>query len=403
MQLLDRRTCADENIEDLTPSDVFDVRIPALSRANGHLVAEAASQLGAPPLTVECGDEAWSLVVDEGGSVAVRPGSVDGALVVRFSPAELSSWAQNQRSLNSFLVTGADWVRPGDERSTSIWDSLLLTLLYGWPTVGSVEFADRHGAPLDLDRCFTPDDDPDDVAHFLREAGFLHLRGWVDPEAMAAISADMDRERPTYVEGDGRSWWAEVAGGERVCVRMQEWLARSPATAAMVGSERWRQLRDTIAHGERFEDEPVGGRSIEALIKPIGVVSGPSDLTFHRDCHLGRHAYSCAGATVGVSVTGSDERNGQLRVVPGSHRIAMPVQIAMHEPFLAIQALTTEVGDLTVHLSCTLHEATPPRIAERRVLYTGFGLAPRPGSGRRADGELAAIREQVTDILRDRR
>ena len=60
----------------------------------------------------------------------------------------------------------------------------MLSLLYAWPTVGEVDFVDRHGAPLDLDRCFTPDDDPADVAHFVREAGFLHFRGWAEPELM---------------------------------------------------------------------------------------------------------------------------------------------------------------------------------------------------------------------------
>jgi hypothetical protein len=400
MDVLDRRTCADDDIAPLTARAVFEERFTALSRANGQLVADAARQLGTRALTVECGDEVWSMLV-EGQDLHIRPGSARGALVVRFTPDELSSWAQHQRSLNSFLLTGTDWYRGGDERDISLWDSLLLTLLYGWPTVGEVDFVDRHGAPLDLDRCFTPDDDPDEVAHFLREAGFLHLRGWVDPGAMAEISADMDRERPGYVEGDGRSWWAEVEGGDRVCVRMQEWAERSPATAAMLRSDRWEQLRDTLAAGERFEPAPVGGRRIEALVKPLRVVSGPSDLTFHRDCYLGRHAYDCAGVTVGVSVTASSEANGQLRVIPGSHRVAMPVHIAMHEPFLPVRALTTEVGDLTVHLSCTLHEATPPVVSERRVLYTGFGLEARP-SRAGAAAHLSELREQVTDILRDR-
>ena len=106
---------------------------------------------------------------------------------------------------------------------------------------------------------------------------------------------------------------------------------------------------------------------------------------------------------MGISVTPSGEDNGQLRIVPGSHRIAMPVQIAMHEPFLPVKALATEAGDLTVHLSCTLHEATAPKVSERRVLYAGFGLGPRSTrTDTKGGADLAALREQVTDILRDR-
>ncbi|MEE2769274.1 MAG: hypothetical protein VX833_08680, partial [Actinomycetota bacterium] len=36
--------------------------------------------------------------------------------------------------------------------------------------------------------------------------------------------------------------------------------------------------------------------------------------------------------------------------------------------------LPTDTGDVTVHLSCTLHMSHPPIASERRVLYTGFAL-----------------------------
>jgi hypothetical protein len=146
---------------------------------------------------------------------------------------------------------------------------------------------------------------------------------------------------------------------------------------------------------------PVEGRCIEALIKPVGVVSGPSDVTFHRDCHFGRHAYGCSSTTVGVAVTPTSEENGQLRVVAGSHRVAIPIEIAKTDPYLPVVGIPTEPGDLTIHLSCTLHESTPPRIAERKVMYgCGFKLAPRPedtGGG----AALSELRENVYKILLD--
>lgn len=397
---LDRRTQSDDDVVAVSIDEFFTGRFPALSAANGHLVSEAMQVLGAPPLTVEVEGAAWTITTDAGRVTAVR-GEVGGALVVTFSPEEFSDWCQNQRSLNSFTTARTLRARGGSRRDVSIWDSLLMTLLYGWPTVGQVEFVDRHGAPLDLTRWLGPDDHPADIAHFLREAGFLHLRGWVDPAVMADISTDMSRMLPTYTEGDGKSWWAQVASGERVCVRMQEFVDHSPATAAMLCSERWQQLRRTIAADDPLVQAPVEGRCIEALVKPVGVVSGPSDLNFHRDCHLGRHAYSCSGTTVGVSVTGSSAANGLLRVVPGSHRIAMPVEVAIHEPFMQAVPLATEPGDLTVHLSCTLHEATAPLVHERRVMYTGFQLQPVTGRRAKAHADLAELREQVTNLLRD--
>ncbi len=401
---LDRRTCRDDDIELVTPHEFFAVRFPSMAGEHGHLVAQAISQLGTRALTIEVDRDVWSILSEgdhEGGGIVARRGAVPGAMVLTMTQKEFSDWCQNQRSLNSFSVARTLKMRDGDARDVSIWDSLLHSLLYGWPTVGQPELVDRNGDALDLDRCFTPEDDPLEIAHFLREAGFLHLRGWTDTTLMPMISADMDRVLPTYVEGDGKSWWAQLGDGTRVCVRLQEFVEHSPATVALLTSERWEQLRRAIAQQDPLEQGPVEGRCIEALIKPVGVVSGPSDLSFHRDCHLGRHAYACSSVTIGVSLTASTADNGQLRVIPGSHRVAMPVEIARHEPFIAPHALTTEVGDLTVHLSCTLHEATAPIAAERRVMYTGFSLVAKQTSRPDAADDLNELREQVTNILRD--
>ena len=56
--------------------------------------------------------------------------------------------------------------------------------------------------------------------------------------------------------------------------------------------------------------------------------------------------------------------------------------------------LPTRTGDVTVHLSCTLHMSQPPERRERRVLYTGFRL-PFAASQARAEARarLRAVRE----------
>ena len=59
------------------------------------------------------------------------------------------------------------------------------------------------------------------LGSFLREHGYLHLRGVYDEHEMATIATDMDTCAPTHTEGDGRSWWATVADGTRRVVRMQ--------------------------------------------------------------------------------------------------------------------------------------------------------------------------------------
>src|SRR2546430_11411004 len=59
--------------------------------------------------------------------------------------------------------------------------------------------------------------------------------------------------------------------------------------------------------------------------------------------------------------------------------------------------LPTRTGDITVHCSCTLHMSRPPVSAERRVVYTGFGLAPRPGDrGDRKSTRLNSSHSQIS-------
>jgi hypothetical protein len=79
-----------------------------------------------------------------------------------------------------------------------------------------------------------------------------------------------------------------------------------------------------------------------------------------------------------------------------------------HDFDLERVALPTRTGDVTVHCSCTLHMSRPPIDQERRVVYTGFGLAPRPGD-EREDLDPAEIRrrrqalsDQVPNIERER-
>jgi hypothetical protein len=399
---LDRRTRRDCDVRKLTPGDFFGREFSALAAAHGEIVATAMRALDAPPLAVEVGDASWTVVRD-GNGISVREGIVEGAIVVTLSPDQFSDWVQNQTSLNGFMVARNLQFRNGSAAEVSLWDSLWIGLLEGWPAVDeTLTFVDRRGAPLDLQQSFGDGDDPDEIRHFLREAGFLRLRGWLDPADMDAISADMDRVLPDYVEGDGKSWWASLADGSRVCVRLQEFVEHSPTTARILAGERWDRLRTLLGGADTLVRAPVEGRIIEALVKPVGVVSGPSDLSFHRDCHLGRHAYKCATLTIGISLSASGERNGGLRVIAGSHRVAMPVEIARTRPYLPVVALDTDKGDLTVHLSCTLHEATAPKTAERRVMYTDFSLEALPGSDAKESAALLDIREKVSDLHRDR-
>jgi hypothetical protein len=176
---------------------------------------------------------------------------------------------------------------------------------------------------------------------------------------------------------------------------MQGFDHHSSVTAQLLDDRRYRALGDIPGDGHVFGEKRSDNR-IEALIKPIGVVEGISDVPWHKDCSLGRHSYECCGMTVGISVTGADARSGQLRVIAGSHRaLVWPAFVRRNADLPAID-LPTDTGDITVHLSCTTHMAQPPVERERRVMYTGFSLPVRDrAAAGAARARLREVRESA--------
>ena len=259
-------------------------------------------------------------------------------------------------------------------------------------------FEDSDGRPLDLVRRFEWDDADEEMERFLGQAGYLHVGSVFTEEEMAAVSHDMDRAAPSYTQGDRRSWWARTADGADRLVRMQGFDAMSGTAASLCADGRLARLGVLTGDGHQWGQ--MESNALEALVKPIGVVEGISDIPWHKDCSLGRHSYECCGLTVGISITGADVTSGQLRVVAGSHRALMWPAFLRRDNVLPVVDLPTRTGDVTVHLSCTLHMAQPPVARERRVMYTGFRLPPlRPDAGGAARQRLRAVRETAATTV----
>ena len=393
MVSLDFRTRTDDDIRSVATQTFFEAELPALFEQRGELAVAGARELGVEPFTIATPSGTWTLAL-EGDGLGVASGDT-GAACVRLSDDDIADVINDLKTPMTFVTAGTLDMSRGNLGDLLDWWVVLRALIDGRRahTAGSIEFRDRTGAPLDLHRSFGPDDDDAEIAHFLGEAGFVHLRGWFDPVVMDRISADMDRALPTYRRDDGRSWWARTADGADRCVRMQHFHEHSAATLALLEGEELARVGRLTADG--YVGRSAGNR-IEALVKPIGVVEGISDVPWHKDCSLGMHSYNCCSLTVGVSVTGADEESGQLRVVAGSHRALVQPAFVRRESALPVVDLPTEAGDATVHCSCTLHMAQPPVARERKVMYTGFGLAPKEGMGegqQRAMAAIGAVRE----------
>ncbi len=391
---VDLRTRTDDVIEAVDAAAFFGHDLPALIDAHGSLAAPGAAELAPRPLALAVGDQSWTLALD-GDAVSVTPGDEAAVAVVVLDDEGLTDLVHDVRGAMGFFTGGELDMPRGRLEDFLDWSVILRSLIDGRPvhTTGAVDFRDRDGKPLDLRRSFTLDDDPAELSHFLGEAGYLHVAGLFSEDEMAEVSADMDRALPSYQPDDGRSWWATTADGDHRPVRLQYFHEHSEVTRSLLADERFLGIGDLTTDGHRPGEAHLGANVIEALVKPIGVVQGISDVPWHKDCSLGRHSYRCCSLTVGVSVTGADASSGQLRVVAGSHRALIQPAFVRHGLDLPIVDLPTATGDITVHLSCTLHMSQPPVDRERRVMYTGFRL-PDDGRGvSETDRRLGRIRE----------
>ncbi len=389
MSSLDVRTRTDADVRDVDTRTFFDDELAALAAARSHLAVPAATELRVSPLCIATPSGAWTLAI-RGDRVAVDRDDTGDARV-ELDDDEVGKLVNDLITPMTLVASARLRMERGNLGDFLDWWVVLRALVDGRAahTAGAVQFQDRDGAPLDLARSFTLDDDDAEIAHFLCEAGFLHLEGWFDPSEMEQISRDIDDALPRYTPDDGRSWWAETSDGTQRAVRLQRFEEHSATLATLLADERFLRI------GRLTDDGYVARTTAEALEKPIGVVKGISDLLWHKDCSLGMHSYTCSGLTVGVSVTGADASCGQLSVVPGSHRAL--VQPALHRTTWGLppRDLPTRTGDVTVHCSCTLHMSHPPVARERRVLYTGFALPASDDAVADHQVAVSQVREQA--------
>lgn len=368
---VDLRTRQDTDVPAVDAAEFFDARLPLLLAGSSELLVSTA-ELDLRPMVVQVDDEAWVLARNAAGGLAVARAEPDAArLRLRLSPAQLADLVNDQVTPVGLMTAATLDLEGGGIGRLMDWWLVLRCVLDEVPvyTPGSVDLPDELG------RSFTLDDDPDEIRAYFEAAGYVHLRGVYTVAEMARISEEMDAAVPAYEDGDDNSWWATVSGGARRLVRMERFDEVSPGAADLLADPRFTGLGDLLGGG--YEPRLATGNRIEALFKPLGVTEGISDVPWHKDCSLGRHSYECCRLTVGISVTGAGPTTGQLRVIAGSHRaLVWPSLLDPSDLDLPDVPLATETGDVTVHLSCTLHMAQPPTERERKVLYTDLQQPP---------------------------
>lgn len=370
---IDMRIRCEADIRPVSPAEFFSGQLQAHASAGQAFIQPWLESNKPDDFTVECNGHCWQLSVRE-GSLSVTEGVAPSGLHVRMSEDEFSGLINDEYTPITFFTTGDLDIPRGTLEDYLDWWLILRAVIdkRSMHVPGSIELLAADGSALDLERKFSIMDPIEEMREFLDVAGFLHIRGVFSAEEMDAISQDMDSGQGEYHEGDGKSWWATTREGDRRLVRMQAFDQVSGATARLLQDPRFTRLGEIPGVGHVHNS--LEDNHIEALIKPLNVVQGISDLPWHKDCAQGRHSLECCSLTVGISVTGADKESGQIRVIAGSHRaLIWPSLVKDPKAFgLPVVDVPTSTGDITIHLSCTHHMAQAPKTGERRVMYAGF-------------------------------
>jgi hypothetical protein len=405
MTTVDKRTRFVGAVDVLDAEQLFGDLAERL-RDTGGIAARGVQVLDLPPLTFEVDGTAAHLLVAD-GVLTLREGRAADGPVIALDALACSELFQDLVSTFGLVMPGrVEVMRPRGDQFVA-WEPVLRAAIDGRAVYepGSIDFRDRNGDDLDLRRPFRVDDDRDDIGHFLAEAGYLHLEGVFTEAEMAAVSAELDAAMANATQDDGASWWARTEDGWYPS-RILGFNLKSPTLQGLLESDRFTRI-GTFTDDAYVQRAPRTGDSAEGLLKKVGVLEGISDVSWHKDCSMGGHSRSCCGLTVGISITGAQQRNGELGVVAGSCRANVQQIDVRPDLDLPRIPLPTNTGDVTVHCSCTLHMSRPPIDLERRVAYTGFGLAPRPGDVREelSPEEIRrrrqALSDQVTNIERE--
>lgn len=373
---VDVRSRLDSDVKQIELEAWIENQLPLLLEQNSAIAFEGAELLGCRPLGIRVSEKSFTLIPSN-GHIKMNKGLDNAAVVVDMDEISFSDLVQDIQTPQSLATAKVIDLPLRDHFRFLKWWPVIRAIIDGRPVhkPGDIDFVEQDGSPLDLNRSFTLEDSNKDISWFLSQTGFLRLEGWWSQDLMHEIYTDIDNSIKKYQRGDGRSWWAKTKDGKDHCVRLQYFQEHSETVKKLLNDEKHKRIASLPGDGHTLEWNGSNQQNvIEALVKPIGIVEGISDLPWHKDCSLGRHSYDCSSITVGISVTGADDKSGQLAVVAGSHRANLQPNFIHPYLDLPVVALPTKTGDVTVHLSCTLHMSHPPIERERRVMYTSFSL-----------------------------
>jgi len=218
------------------------------------------------------------------------------------------------------------------------------------------------------------------MAHFLREAGYLFVRGVFDAGEVAGFLDEAAELRAEARPGDKLSWWGRDEAGRELLCRVTR-AASKPRLGALPRDPRLLALKD-LADGPLVHRLGEGD-GVTVIWKQPGVAEGMGDLPWHRDCGMGGHATMCPTLACSVFLTDSTPETGELIFLPGSWRRSAAQAVFAGDPSAPLGAhFRARPGDVSLHFGDTLHAAPPPARSDLPVYRTSAVLSfAREGAG----------------------
>ena len=334
----------------------------AIAGGRGPIAARAARGLGALAFRLPAGD-AYTYAVD-GDAIAIAPGDAGAATVIELDHEAWQGLVHELEAPAGLLYAGRLRCARGHAMQLMAWEAGLRALYNGRPLYepSLLDLRDRRGAPLDVERSFTLDDDRDDLRHFLDAAGYLFVRGVFAPDEVAAFHREADALRGEARKGDKLSWWGKNAAGEEILCRVTRASAK-PQLATLIRDARLRALADLA--GEPLVHRKGEGEGVTVIYKHPRMVEGLGDLPWHRDCGMGGHAVMCPVLIASVYLTEATPATGTLAMLPGSHKASFGTLPANHPSAPRGAVLHARPGDVSIHYGDTMHAAAPPADLDR--------------------------------------
>lgn len=295
------------------------------------------------------------------GAVEISDGIAEAATVIELDHQSVD---QLMRDLDSSagLIYGDRVGRVrGDLMDFMQWEPALRWLFVDRPIYDpeAVDLTGRSGKRFDPCHGFRPDDDPEEMADYLRTVGYLWVREMFSPAEVAAFQAEAEVLRGEARQGDQESWWGRDASGDAIVCRVLR-AGKKPALRSLHGDPRVLRLAALCDVPMATKQAPTDKDGVTVLYKQPGVAEGLGDLPWHRDCGMGGHASMCPTAVLSVFLGPNTKEAGEIRFLPGSWQTSLA--FAEGDAASAPQGVAPPArpGDVTFHYGDGLHVAPPP-------------------------------------------